>query len=195
VSEFSESYHLESRSQDDGVDLLRRAGLRGFVFPPGNGWVSIVPVDARYGEPNEALVKACEGMLLHYANAEDDGWMFTVYREGSPVCRYGCRWGGDLEAFEDEVEVDDERFDAGLALRLAAGHGTDPDEAREVLAELLYPQSQEWLQEYLEENNLQNPGHTFAHLIGLQHYSWIAPESFESGHEILKAVEGIVTVE
>jgi len=29
MSEFSESFHLRSEKQEDGVDLLRRAGLGG----------------------------------------------------------------------------------------------------------------------------------------------------------------------
>lgn len=42
MSEFSDSYHLRSNNQQDGVDLLRAAGLRGYVFPPENGWVTVV---------------------------------------------------------------------------------------------------------------------------------------------------------
>jgi hypothetical protein len=34
MSEFSESYHLEADDQQDGVHLLWRAHLEGFVFPP-----------------------------------------------------------------------------------------------------------------------------------------------------------------
>jgi hypothetical protein len=37
MSEFSESYHLEADDQQDGLCLLRRTNLEGFVFPPQHG--------------------------------------------------------------------------------------------------------------------------------------------------------------
>ena len=42
MSEFSESYHLRSERQDDAVELLRRAKLKGYVYPPTSGWVTFL---------------------------------------------------------------------------------------------------------------------------------------------------------
>jgi hypothetical protein len=56
MSEFSESYHLEADDQQDGLCLLRRANLEGFVFPPQYGWVTIIP-RSEFGTPSERLLQ------------------------------------------------------------------------------------------------------------------------------------------
>ncbi len=57
MSESSDSYHLRSETVEEGVELLHRAHLCGFVFPANNGWVSILPGGEAF-EPNKKLPEA-----------------------------------------------------------------------------------------------------------------------------------------
>ena len=72
MSEFSESFHLRSDCQQNGEDLLRRAGLTGAVFSPVRGWVTVVPESEMY-EAVDQMVASNQGLLLHYLYAEDHG--------------------------------------------------------------------------------------------------------------------------
>jgi hypothetical protein len=113
VSEFSESYHLEADAQQDGIRLLQRAGLAGWVFPPKRrcpatrGWVTILP-RSRFGEPPVALIEANEGWLLQYLLDQDAGWMFAVYTGPILTSRYECRWL-DWSDPENRIKTDAKR--------------------------------------------------------------------------------------
>ncbi|MHC4158697.1 MAG: hypothetical protein ACYSSO_06430, partial [Planctomycetota bacterium] len=87
MSEFSESFHLRSNSQQNGEDLLKRAGLKGAVFSPVRGWVTVVPESELY-EAVDQMVGANQRVLLHYLYAEDHGWQFEVYEGSSAICKY-----------------------------------------------------------------------------------------------------------
>jgi hypothetical protein len=173
MSEFSESYHLETYDQQAGVALMRRAGLHGFVFPETNGWVTLVPSSGEYGEPNDALIEASPGILIHYVNAEDQGWMLALYSNGVPVSGYSCMWL-DESTWSDEVQVSDEELDLDLLVRICQRHGADTHVARGELQRLLHPDGQEWLMDFFKQNDMENPGHAVARLLGLEHYSWVA---------------------
>jgi hypothetical protein len=67
MSEFSESYHLFSSNQEEGISLLRNAGIRGFVFPE-------------------------ENKLLHYIFAEDHGWSLSIFERTTKTFHYDCSW-------------------------------------------------------------------------------------------------------
>ncbi|EBK2060064.1 hypothetical protein AAL85_25075, partial [Salmonella enterica subsp. enterica serovar Typhi] len=73
MSEFSESYYLFSLDQNDGIKLLKKAWLRGFVYPSSYNWVTIVP-SGRSFQPNKRLINKNKGVLVHLINAEDHGW-------------------------------------------------------------------------------------------------------------------------
>lgn len=68
MSEFSDSFHLRSDDLDEGVALLRRAGLEGFVFPSEGGWTTLVCEG-----DGERLVAENTGTLLRYQWARDHG--------------------------------------------------------------------------------------------------------------------------
>ncbi len=169
MSEFSESYHTSAQTQSEGEALLRRAQTPGFVFPPANGWVTVVPKDeTHYGEPNDSIIRSSVGTLLYYLNAEDHGWAFTVYQDGGLRGSYECRW-------EDDVSVNDTNLDLDFMASVAASHGSEFQQARQELERLLHPPSIESVFGIDPNDPLANPGHLFAELLGLKHYSFIAP--------------------
>src|SRR5690242_13108923 len=109
MSEFSESYHLRSSDINDGVSLLKRAGLKGYVFPPASGWVSFVAEQNSFA-PDQRITSQNHGTLLHYVSAEDHGWTFAVFEGDRLVCGYDCAW-------ENDVRVDDSRYSAAALVR------------------------------------------------------------------------------
>lgn len=180
MSEFSQSYHLVSDSADEGVALLRRAELRGWVFAPGNGWVTLIPEPDEFGEASAALLDACTtGTLLYYLNAEDHGWTFTVYRESRAVCAYGCSWEGGLEIEDASLRLD------VLEDVVAANLPAQAAEARVALERLLYPASLEHLAAFAEHTDGNNPGHGFAEVMGLEHFHWLSAQYLAAGGDDL----------
>jgi hypothetical protein len=173
VSEFSQSYHLVSDSKDDAVALLKRAGMRGWVFEPGNGWVTLLISPDEFGEPNKALVAANTGTLLYYLNAEDHGWTFSLYQGAGVVSAYGCSWEG-------AVEVEDDALDIGVLEAIIAENLPDKAaEARVALERLLHPESREHLLAYYTHTEGMNPGHGFAEVMGLEHFHWLSTHYME----------------
>ena len=104
MSEFSESYHLRGSDINEAAALLRRAGLKGYVFPPSNGWISFVAEQNSF-EPDPRVVVKNTGTLLHYVSAEDHGWSFALFEGADLACGYGCNW-------DEDVQVDDSRYSA-----------------------------------------------------------------------------------
>lgn len=47
MSEFSESFHLKSDRLEEGVVLLEKVSLKGYVLPPHNNWVSYLIASIR----------------------------------------------------------------------------------------------------------------------------------------------------
>jgi hypothetical protein len=182
VSEFSDSYHLEADDQQAGVQLLRRAHLEGFVFPPQSGWVSIFP-RSEFGTPPQSLLEANQGCLLHYLLNEDAGWLFEVYSRPVPVpaCSYECRWL-DWSDREEWIRVDASRLDVEVVWALARRHGHDPQPLQ--LQRILHPRivrrtDQETGQDYDDfvdwpwGETLDNVAYAFARLLALPHYQWL----------------------
>jgi hypothetical protein len=124
MSEFSESYHLQADDQQDGVGLLQRAHLDGYVFPPQRGWVSIIP-RSEFGETPDDLVEANQGWLLHYLLEQDAGWMSAVYAGPILACFYECRWL-DLRTWDSEIKVDASGVDVEVMWTRAQRHGHHP---------------------------------------------------------------------
>ena len=158
MSEFSESHHLRTDDQAEAVELLERARRSGWVFPPANGWTMIV-VDAPFdGEPDPTLVAANEGLLLHYVNAEDHGWGFSVFDGTDAVSTYEIEW-------TDEVDVDDEELDLD-ALRARLPHVAD-EQWQAIERELGEPDEDALVA-------LVNPGHRVAAALGLAQVEWVS---------------------
>jgi len=104
MAEHSDSYHLRTRSRQDGIGLLRAAGLRGYVFPPENGWVTVLPEGASY-QPSPRLIAASRGVLLHYALDAGEGWRFEPYHDGRAVARHELDWSNGIRVVADETDL------------------------------------------------------------------------------------------
>lgn len=65
MSEFSSSLHLHDASLDTVVELLRRAKVAGFVFPPEHGWTAFTALDPA------RVIAANEARLVHYDFSSD----------------------------------------------------------------------------------------------------------------------------
>ena len=102
MSEFSESYHLRTSDTNAAIELLKRAGRKGYVFPAADGWVTFVAEENTF-EPDPAVIAANQGLLLHYVSAEDHGWSFSLFENTGEKCRFNCQW-------ENEVEIDPSRY-------------------------------------------------------------------------------------
>jgi len=154
MSEFSESFHLRSDSQQDGADLLRRAGLTGAVFSPVRGWVTVVPESELY-EAVDQMVASNKGLLLYYLYAEDHGWQFELYKSNSVICQYECGW-------ESELVINDSNLNQAVLVSVLI------DKSREqVLEDILHPSE-------LNDVIMDPPAYRFANLIGLEHYEWLS---------------------
>ncbi len=156
MSEFSESYHLRSEHAEDAVQLLRRAGRRGYVYQPVNGWVTFVVEDGNF-EPDARIVAAATNPLLHYVSAEDHGWSFTFYDSGKIVSHYRCDW-------DDEITVDDSGYSrAAMQEFVPSAKETMLDD----LERRLHPKDFDELFE-------AEPSKLFAQALGLEHYDWLS---------------------
>lgn len=153
MSEFSESYHLRTSDTNAAVELLKRAGRKGYVFPAENGWVTLVAEQNTF-EPDPAVVGANRGLLLHYVSAEDHGWSFSLFDSTEEKCRFSCQW-------ENEVEIDPSRYAPENLVRL--GFEIDPEELQRIV-------SLDTIEQVFE----QAPAAGFAQLVRLPHYEWLS---------------------
>jgi hypothetical protein len=178
VSEFSESYHLETDRQQAGIHLLQRANLDGVVFPQRHGWVTILP-RSKFGQLPEALIHANQGMLLRYLLDEDAGWMFEVFTGPKLACHYQCRWL-DWSDPKDPIKIHANDLDIEMVQALAKRHGHGPQVGRR-LERILHPRLERRTD---EETGAQFDGfadwdwshlaaYAFAELVALPHYEWL----------------------
>ena len=156
MSEFSESYHLKTSETRHGIELLHRAGLRGFVFPATNGWVTVLPEGEPF-VPNEPLIKASTGTLLYFGNAEDHGWWFAVYVDANPLVSYTCTW-------EDSIQVQ---------------QPLDIETFEEVIGPVLTSLGSEKVRQIFEPKDFEElfevkPAYLLADAVGLKNYQWIS---------------------
>jgi hypothetical protein len=159
--EFSESYHLRARFQADAADLLSRAGVAGYVFPEQDGWVSFV-ADGTPFVPNDALIEANQGLLLHWLYSED-AWEFHLWQGAQLIHEYACTWDDGIIHFNrgpSHVQLK-----RALGLELPGLKGTAGQQ-------MMQPES-------LKEIYNLKPAHAFAHALGLTHYAHL---SFDDLH-------------
>jgi hypothetical protein len=169
MSEFSESYHLRAESQEAAKQLLQKAGVSGYVFPPSNQWVTFVAEDGTF-EPNSRIVGRNVGLLVHYVYAEDHGWSFAIFKGHDLVVAYKADW-------DDELHVD--------------GHAFDEAKFRAVVKEVGGKDPSEWLA-IINTRDLEtllgnDPAKVFARTLGLDHFDWLnydyASQDREDGDE------------
>lgn len=130
MAEFTECYYLRANDPAAAVELLKRAGLPGFVFPLKDGWITIL-IEGLLLAPNRNIIEANQGILLHYLMAEDHGWGYEIYRGPAAVSRFNCH-------VENGFTVDKADVDMPLLLDFAAEWGLPADVADE-LARFLDP--------------------------------------------------------
>lgn len=160
MSEFSESYHLYVNHQENGINLLKKAALKGYVFPPSNQWVTVLP-EGPYSQPNEQLIQANQELLLHFIHAEDHGWACSIYEKNILVSHYECMW-------DDEVHIN--KIDLNLEKLLNIINNNQ---------ELQQPFSVEELNELLNPLDVEavfeaNIVDEFTQLIGIKNYEWVS---------------------
>lgn len=156
MSEFSESYHIRSDSAEDAIQLLRRAGRRGYVYQPADGWVSFV-ADGTEFQPDERIVAATKHPLLHFVSAEDHGWGFELFDAGRIVCAYGCEW-------ENDVTSDGSKYSRDALLRFVPS--ADPASLEE-FERRMHPTD-------IDELLAMNRPRLFAQALVLEHYEWLS---------------------
>lgn len=163
MSEFSESYHLRTKDTEEAVNLIKKSGIKGFVFKEENGWVSFV-VDGSEFKPNKKILSKNEGIIVHYANAENYGFFISIYHRSKLVSHYELIFW-DEEIYNDSPNIKDEELDISIMYQLIKQNINEI--SLEELTALLYP------------DNLENTYDNkfvirLANLIGLTNYSWIS---------------------
>ncbi|MBK8477672.1 MAG: hypothetical protein IPL39_15635 [Opitutaceae bacterium] len=156
MSEFSESYHLRGTDIDEGVALVRRSGLKGYVFPPANGWIPIVIADHSFA-PDQRVVSQNTGTLLHFVSAEDHGWTFALFEGDKAVSAYDCGW-------DDDVRVDLSRY---AKAPIAEMLGVEADRAIAAIEAVLHPAD-------IDAAIDSQPAQTFAEAMRLPRFEWFA---------------------
>src|SRR5690349_2279784 len=92
MSEFSETYHLRTSKQKEGVELLERAGLHGYVYPTKSDWIMLL-VEGQMFEASPELVSNNNGsVLIHVIYAEDHGWSCEFYAGPQKVATILQTW-------------------------------------------------------------------------------------------------------
>lgn len=177
MSEFSESYHLRSERQEDAVELLRRAKLKGYVYQPVNGWVTFLAEQGVF-EPDRRIVDAARQSLLHYVSAEDHGWSFALFDGAKVVSGYRCEW-------DDDIRADDSQY------------------SRAALQNLIPPLQSALLDDFekqlhptdFDELFEADPSKVFARALGLTHYDWLSYDRLAYDfHDSPKEYPGVIEV-
>src|SRR6185312_12985403 len=104
MSEFSNSFHVRSNDVREGVELLRRAGVPGYVYPPANGWVPVV-FPHGMGGSDERVVAANRGLSVHYDHAEDHGVQIDLYQGPRRVARLFASFESARSTFDHATWV------------------------------------------------------------------------------------------
>jgi hypothetical protein len=104
MSELSNSFHVRSSDVREGVELLRRAGVPGYVYPPENGWVPVV-FPHGMGGSDERVVAANRGLSVHYDYAEDHGVQVDLYQGAKRVARLFASFESARSTFDHAAFV------------------------------------------------------------------------------------------
>jgi hypothetical protein len=155
VSEFSSSLHIRTLDAEDTEKVLMKAGYRGLVFGPRNGWLTFVP----YADGNPAidqvpdfapkLSEKARSTVLHYTYAEDHFWSFAIFDAGQAGCMFACGW-------DPKLEVDRERLDIMAVQALVPSKDIEP---------------------FLQNRTYEGypSAYRFCEALGLPEYQWLSP--------------------
>lgn len=161
ASEFSESYHIKASNQQEGIALLQRAGLKGYVFPEKNGWVTILPQYEKYPFiPIEKLIKANESLMVYYACAEDHGWTLNIYQKSENILSYDCDWT------YKEIRIKDNGLNLAILKKIIGKPSQEKDD--HFWKKVFYPKNHN----DIFENEL--PSYNIAKLLSLPFYEWLS---------------------
>src|SRR5262249_19555634 len=154
------SLHIRTADAGKTEQALLKAGYRGLLFGPRNGWVTFVPyADGDPGIDQHAgfapkLSEATGSTVLHYTSAEDHFWSFAVVHAGQVTCMFACGW-------DPKLEVSRERLDVAAV-------------------EALAPSAD--IERFLHDRTYQGrpSAYEFAEALGLPAYQWLSPPLVES---------------
>ncbi|MFW6377730.1 MAG: hypothetical protein ACOCZ5_03690 [bacterium] len=148
MSEFTDCYHLRTDDQEEAINLLKHTGLKGYVFPVENGWVTLVCEKYDF-EENTELIAGNTGLLLHFIHGEDHGWVLTIYDGSKEVCHYHNIW--------EEGIKDDSKLNRELILKLIKENQLIESKPGE-----------------REIDSIMEDPLVFAEMVGLTNYEWIS---------------------
>jgi hypothetical protein len=150
VSEFSESFHLVATKASEAVDLMLRAKVDGFVFPPKKKDKLVTFVCQREGDAHDRLVAANTGVLIRYEHHPDHGGSeVEVFQD----TRLVARWRKKIFDADDFVAL-------GLLTAKAAGAlSASTAKEKHAVAKALGLPRYAWLSyEYQLADDVDEPG-------------------------------------
>jgi len=131
------AYYLRSRDQADGIGLLERSGVGGYVWPAANGWVPLVVRGWARSRPLLAALGDA-GVVLRYAVVPGRGWSFELLSRDKCFLRYG-RAADPAQPPTTELLEENLQLLALLAAERGGPSAPAPAEARAALKAVLLP--------------------------------------------------------
>lgn len=174
MSEFSEGYFLKSNNKEEAVQLLKKAGVGGYVYPERDGWVAFVANTAPLFRFSEKLKAVNVGTLVQFINAEDHGWGFEICAHDKWVCSYYC-------GINDAVDMDEMESEVDLEKLFQIERKVEEERFKELLKE--YNGMLDVLQKYFDENTKTKDildSSEFAKDMGLYFSDWISYQYAQS---------------
>lgn len=174
MSEFSEGYFLKSNNKEEAVQLLKKAGVGGYVYPERDGWVAFVANTAPLFRFSEKLKAVNVGTLVQFINAEDHGWGFEICVCDKWVCSYYC-------GINDAVDMDEMESEVDLEKLFQIERKVEEERFKELLKE--YNGKLDVLQKYFDENTKTKDildSSEFAKDMGLYFSDWISYQYAQS---------------
>lgn len=149
MSEYAACIYLMGSDIELGVRLLEKAGLVGYVLPPVNGWVTLLP-EGDLEEAYTAMLAHNTRQLLLYEHAEDHGLKLSLADGMHIECACECLWDPIIEVLDEDLHI--EKFCELLNQNKFKPHEYQCD----ALKAILYP-----TEETLVDDENAVPGHRF----------------------------------
>jgi hypothetical protein len=166
LSEFSDSFHVRAPNRRAVSQRMVSGKVRGVVFPPKNGWCTVVPFEGDDRKVEE-LARFFALPVLRYIYAEDHGWGFAMAHNGAINVKYEASW-------DEDVMIDDKNLDINI-LRPYVLSNVDVRKLETRLRNAAAP-----------EIGKAPLAYEFACAIGLPKFQWLSPTyvtlDFKRGH-------------